>query len=127
MQQHGCFGVAGVGVTARAGARAPSGVATFSAQQAYRSGQSADIAAVPVDEDQAPGPAGGRPAILHEQHRQGFSADRDRSSETLVFAAGAVGNGGRHQPFLLSNGQVLGVQPRGDGPGHGGRDPGIGI
>lgn len=102
-------------------------VATFSAQQAYRSGQSADIAAVPVDEDQAPGPAGGRPAILHEQHRQGFSADRDRSSETLVFAAGAVGNGGRHQPFLLSNGQVLGVQPRGDGPGHGGRDPGIGI
>ena len=75
-----------------------------------------------VDKDQTVGPAGARPAVLHQQRRQGFGADGNRSGEILVLTAGAVGDGGRHQPWLVRE-----VQTRGNAPGDCRRDPGVGI
>ena len=42
--------------------------------------------------------------------------------EILVLTAGAIGDGGRHQPWLLR-----GVQTRGNVPGDCSRDPGVGV
>jgi hypothetical protein len=114
--------VAGMSVATSGGAGAPADVAAFGSQQADRATQSTEVAAMTVDKDQTLGPAGARPAVFHQQHGQGFGPDGNRSGEILVLTAGAIGDGGRHQPWLLR-----GVQTRGNAPGDCSRDPGVGV
>ena len=115
--------MAGVGVATDGDTGAPAGVAALGAQLPHCAVQRGDVATVAVDEDQTPGPGSGRPAVLHQQHCQGFDADRDRSGETLMLTTRTVGDGRCDQPVLLGTGLQACSRPGCDG----GRDARIGV
>jgi hypothetical protein len=94
------------------------GVTALAAQRRQCVVDRADVAAVPVDQQQGRPVQRGVPAQLDQQGRQGGPPDREGAGEVRVLAAGADGNG-RPEPDAV---------PAGAGPlGHGDGDAGIGV
>src|SRR3979490_1342072 len=92
MQQYRRFGVPRVGVTAGDGTRAPSGVPPLVPQAAHRSRHGLDVSTVAVDEDQPLRPFARRAPELEKQLFEDGSTDRYGAGESLVLAAGPVGD-----------------------------------